>query len=89
MGATYQRASAQVNWLSGAGYSARAPDCTQHGHHEHHACTKCGFAWIGEPPVSEMDDEGWEEVILAAFDQIIGHRLRKSNYPSHAIPAGL
>jgi hypothetical protein len=57
--------------------SAHAPGCTQDGHHEHHTCTKCGFAWIGEPPLSEVDDEGWEELILVAFDQIIGHRLRK------------
>jgi hypothetical protein len=59
---------------------ARVPGCTRDGYHEHHACARCGFAWIGDPPVSEMDAEGREEFILDVFEQIVRGQERTSRY---------
>jgi hypothetical protein len=57
----------------------RVPGCTLDGYHEHHACSRCGFAWAGDPPVSAMTSAGIEEFVLAIFHQIVGHRPRKPN----------
>jgi hypothetical protein len=58
--------------------TVRVPGCAQDGDHEHHACSRCDFAWVGDPPASAMTSAGIEEFVLAVFDQIIGHRPRKS-----------
>jgi len=58
--------------------AARVPGCTQDGYHEHYACSRCNFSWVGYPPAAAAAAEGIEEFILAAFDLIIGHRPRKS-----------
>ena len=63
--------------------AARVPGCTQNGYHEHYACSRCGSAWVGDPPASAMTAEGIEEFIIVAFDQIIGHRPRKSKVTGH------